>query len=371
MSHSKKTNSSQIAIVGAGVEGVASLVQIIRNPQLLPRVSKVYLFDRNEPGKSGPYCHESTILLMNTSVGVNSIFENDPDHFYRWLLEHRKEWQSTYPEINTIDEASFVPRRLYGEYLSDVFEQTVIKAKRLNLDVVWVPQYVSRIQSKANKQVVYSECGDKYPVDFVIMASGKEPTETLTFANLQGTPQYFASPYVDLSCYQSIPDSARVLIIGSRLSAIDTIRLLQSQGFKGKIEVSSRSGLFPAVRTETLMHKMTMKSYELHNTLSGLVMALEAACLGQQHNSVSDDLFASRQGDIDWQQHILPFIFRAKTLWSEQTENEKARFKNEIQKKLSRFINAFQEEAAETIVRLIEEGRFSISSGLKKVTFIK
>src|SRR6476646_311716 len=105
----------RVAIVGAGAAGSLTAVQLMRQADRLGRPVEIWLVDPAE--RTGPGIAYSTCdprHLLNVPAGRMSAFPDDPGHFLRWLTDHHL----------PTDPGDFVPRRVYGQYLSDLVEST-------------------------------------------------------------------------------------------------------------------------------------------------------------------------------------------------------------------------------------------------------
>lgn len=151
----------------------------------------VALIDRRAPFGAGTAfgtrhpCH-----LLNVPAGRMSAYEDEPGHFLAWARERRE----------SIEEASFLPRGLYGEYLRHVLDESATHAL---LGSELVP-----VTGEARAVTVHSEragatirfaCGSEIEADAVVLALGNfgpaDPTiddpsfyETTTTRATRGCP---------------------------------------------------------------------------------------------------------------------------------------------------------------------------------------
>src|SRR5258705_8031396 len=93
-----------VAIIGGGFCGTMVAVHLLRAGAGL----RVLLIERTGRfGRGAAYGTSSPSHLLNVPAGRMSPFENDPEHFLRWV-------RSRLPGAGGGD---FVPRMIYGEYL--------------------------------------------------------------------------------------------------------------------------------------------------------------------------------------------------------------------------------------------------------------
>ncbi len=117
MSNSTK-RAYHITIVGGGFSGAMVAVHLSR---LAPRL-RVLVIDKG--GAYGPgvaYGTADREHLLNVPAGKISAFPDQPNHFLDWLKAHRAEPGEA--GIDGISADAFLPRKVYGQYLKDLFDQ--------------------------------------------------------------------------------------------------------------------------------------------------------------------------------------------------------------------------------------------------------
>ena len=210
-----------VAIVGGGFSGIAVAGQLAR---LAPHL-KVALFERRDAvGPGVAYSTPHSAHLTNSRAAKMSAFEDDPEHFVRWLAGR-----------GAPDE--FVPRRLYGEYLRSIaaaLERPGFAAIRAS---------VSAIEPATDGSFrVEADDGSAVRARAVVLATGNLESETAGIPPaLLLHPRFIADPY--RVRYEDLRGD--VLIVGSGLSGLDAIVGLDAAGFTGTIHTLSRRGLFP------------------------------------------------------------------------------------------------------------------------------
>src|SRR5271170_1316259 len=96
-----------VAIIGAGFSGTVVAIRLLRESV---GAMRVILVNRSGPmGRGLAYGTASGEHLLNVPAGNMSAFAEDPGDFVRYCNGIDPEYQAN----------SFVPRRMYGEYLSD------------------------------------------------------------------------------------------------------------------------------------------------------------------------------------------------------------------------------------------------------------
>jgi uncharacterized NAD(P)/FAD-binding protein YdhS len=177
-------------------------------------------------------CH-----LLNVPAGDMSAYRDDPDHFVRWLGQHQPSGQRN----------SFVPRRLYGEYLRSVLADVGYRAGREAFEVV-TGRVTDLVALPGRRPEVRCHDGRSVAGDSVVLALGhfapRRPARISPAAEASG--RYLADPWSptvqDLGAAEP---HASVLLLGSGLTAVDVALALRSRGHRGPIVAVSRHGLLP------------------------------------------------------------------------------------------------------------------------------
>ncbi|QCR23178.1 FAD/NAD(P)-binding protein [Pontibacter sp. SGAir0037] len=243
-------NSTTIAIVGGGANGVATFVhlvlKLIVSPVKCEHVKIVLIEKDREFGPGLAYGTKEEGHLLNTSAGLMGIFAEEPLHFVEWLYKNRETVQQEYAGIE-IDANSYVPRHLYGRYLKATLSEYKDVAQRHNLRVSWLHDEVTDAEITDKRVVLALRSGAEVKADFAVLATGTP--EPNNFPHLKESPQYVDFPWPSDRLLRKIPRDAAVSMLGTSLTAIDTIVTLTDNGHRGKLTLYSRNGLLPRVQT--------------------------------------------------------------------------------------------------------------------------
>jgi uncharacterized NAD(P)/FAD-binding protein YdhS len=113
---------NSISIIGGGFAGTILARQLIERTSQV----KIYLFNHSsEVAKGVAYdCNQNTALL-NVIASKMSAFPDNNEHFLNWCLNH-----PTYKnDSKSMVANAFLPRKIYGEYLESIWEETKIRAQ--------------------------------------------------------------------------------------------------------------------------------------------------------------------------------------------------------------------------------------------------
>ncbi|MGI6857036.1 FAD/NAD(P)-binding protein [Mesorhizobium sp. 1B3] len=216
-----------IIIIGGGASGILMAAHLLRGNDADIRVTIV----EKGPafGKGIAYSTTLPDHVLNVSALGMSAYADDPEHFFRWLVETG---QAT-PE----NPAVYVPRRIYGEYLASVLaklrgqEATTGRLRTIAEECLSVQPTASGVEVRlANGTSIVGHAA--------ILAVGHEeqPSPDHAFAIRPG-------PESDTPLEADAP----VLILGTGLSMVDMWLSLESRGHRGPVVAVSRRGLLPSV----------------------------------------------------------------------------------------------------------------------------
>lgn len=216
-----------VAIIGAGFSGTLQAINLLRHDG--PRATLIERAPVAGTGLAYGAAHPSHVL--NVRAANMSAFPDDPSHFVRWL------------EKRGVVEAAtaFIPRVTYGEYLRELLEAALRDPSgRLTLvrGEVEDLEFANNVKVRMRDRVVEADAavlavGNLPPHD----PPGLDP-EMLSAVRYKGDPW-------DASVPENLADTDTVLIIGTGLTMVDVVLLLDARGFKGRIVALSRRGLLP------------------------------------------------------------------------------------------------------------------------------
>lgn len=222
--------------IGAGPTGVSVFRQVYEVLKKQNEILDYVIADDKEPGKGLAFGTGFNTHILNLPASIMSLDPANPLEFCEWRSTHESFWNDgTYKESAW---SEFPPRRLFGKYVSSIMQNLLIVRPDAHLIKKKV---VSIYELKGpNKFLAKYEDGETELFDKVILCLGHSPLKPLFETNHS---IYKHSPY-DV---KNIPQSARIGIIGSRLTAIDIVLALKERGHTGEIYMASRSGVLPKI----------------------------------------------------------------------------------------------------------------------------
>jgi uncharacterized NAD(P)/FAD-binding protein YdhS len=227
----------KIAIIGGGFSGTLLSTHLVRNTA---GPMEVILINESDVLNTGiAYDPYSEKFLLNVIASKMSAFLAESDHFLNWVMlrDHFK------GKEKELIGNSYQPRKLYGEYLKDIWEETLRLAQEKQVSIRVINSVVTDILRTNDSFDLVLKDGTKVQAEYGIIASGN---------HLPGNPQIKSSFFKDSSNYFQNPwdkhsvsglkSNKPVLIIGNGLTMVDTVMGLLEQGFSGQIISISPNG---------------------------------------------------------------------------------------------------------------------------------
>ncbi|MDD2723369.1 MAG: FAD/NAD(P)-binding protein [Methylovulum sp.] len=236
-------NVNKIAIIGAGYSGTMVAVHLLRQA-VCPLA--VYLIEPSPQQfcRGVAYSADQDCHLLNVPAFNMSAFPDDPGHFYTWAKARENDLLNP-PWLAEISPASFLPRRVYGDYLVDLLDKTVSST----------PDYV-RLERKIDKAIavtisdgqvnVHLLGGGMLHVQKAVLAIGNFPPSDPWISNpaFYQSGRYFSNPWLP-GLLPKLLNTDSCLLVGSGLTMVDWAVALKVAGYQGIINTISRRGLRP------------------------------------------------------------------------------------------------------------------------------
>lgn len=228
----------RIGIIGGGFSGTMTVVQLIlKSKQPL----EILIFESKKHFNKGfAYNPYSKRQLLNVITAKMSAFAEKPDHFLDWVMQ-QKDFVN---QDRAIVANSFLPRFVYGEYLSDVWKNILPLATSKNIKIKLIEKKVSDISINEDQITIETEKGNIEIMDVCVIATGNQVPRNPSIKNdrfYKNSKNYFQNPW-SFDSVSNIKSDKPVLIIGNGLTMVDTVIGLQENGFKGEIYSISPNG---------------------------------------------------------------------------------------------------------------------------------
>lgn len=315
-----------VAIAGAGFSGTLQALNLLRHDG--PRAT---LIERAAvPGQGLAYGAAHPGHLLNVRAASMSAFPDDPDHLVRWLADHGQG-----------GAGAFIPRLTYGAYLRDLLADararagerlTVIEGEAIDVE-------------EGDGVTVRLADGRRIDADAAVLAVGNLPPHAppgLDPARLSAH-RYKGDPWAP-DVAEGLGRDDTVLVIGTGLTMVDLVLMLDSSGFEGRVIALSRRGLLPRRHAdgpppERLRERpATVASALLHEV-------------------------RARAGADGWRQAVDGMRPFTQGMWANASEAERARFLRHLRPWWDVHRHRLAPAVADRLAALIEGGRLAVRAG--------
>jgi uncharacterized NAD(P)/FAD-binding protein YdhS len=230
-----------IAIVGGGFCGTITAVNLVR---LSREPLQVRLINDGFPtGRGIAYGTRRGEHLLNVVARNMSALSDQPNHFVDWLRS-----RSEFAELpDAVLRETFVPRRTYGDYLSNLLHWfTSNDAGRAHVRVERIQGRAVDVLTRDDGADVLLQDGGIVSADRVLLATGNLPPADMTADGAPFEhPRYFANPWTDWENRLPEDRNTPIVLLGTGLTMIDALLTLWACGWRGPITAVSRSGRLP------------------------------------------------------------------------------------------------------------------------------
>ncbi|MBL7913428.1 MAG: FAD/NAD(P)-binding protein [Bacteroidia bacterium] len=335
-----------VAIIGSGLTGTLAAIYLKKSNA----DTNVILFEKSADKtlRGIPYSHQLEYQPLNVNTKGMTLFDDNPLHFFNWWKQNH----TRYPEFKNIvpKEGDFVQRNIYGDYLTETFEnmnQSVSKpVKIVNGEVIDI------LETGNSDYKIQLADGGIFEADKVLFALGNFPPSDPTFVRtsaIADDPAYISHPWLD-NAIDDLPKDASVLFVGAGLTMVDLSVSLKKRGATGKFYVVSRRGLLPRPHAETAPYtlKCVDKKYDT-------ALELFRAIRKEAKEAVSNG--------IDWRSVIDAIRPYTQTLWLNLPEHEKRRFLSHIRPYWDVLRHRMPQESFRQISGLQESGQMELLAG--------
>jgi uncharacterized NAD(P)/FAD-binding protein YdhS len=331
--HTNIGNERTVVIIGGGAAGVLVAVHILKRATQPAKI--IIVEPRAKLGEGIPYSTTYDSHLLNVPAGRMSAFDDDPQHFFRWLRKSGHE---------SVALDSFVPRTLYGQYLRACLSEARKESPQVSLD--HYQTRAVRIEIVAPRAQVILDDGVRLPADRVVVAIGHQPPgnpmpEGATVDALLGWTE---------AAYEGLDPESPVLLVGSGLTAVDAVLALDQSGHRGPIHVSSRHGKWP-LKHQAVSTNISLPILEGDLTLRGALKTLQA--LVPKH----------KEGHRDWRPVVDGLRPQTVGIWTRLPLAERRRFLRHIRYLWEIHRHKMPREVASKLAGMRAAGRLMLYAG--------
>jgi uncharacterized NAD(P)/FAD-binding protein YdhS len=335
----------KITIIGGGAAGTLLAINLIKNAGDAPL--EINLIEKRERvGRGVAYSATADYHLLNVPAAKMGAFPDDVEHFHRWLTAKKHDYATS----------DFVPRRLYGEYLRELFDETSAE-KGEKVTVRTIEDEAADVSLRDGKAFTRLASGAFVESDKVVLAFGNflpphPKAENQAFVE---TEKYFQNPWCP-NLLDRLSATDDILVIGTGLTFADIAMSLYHNGHKGKIHAFSTRGLLPAV------HKLGFAYDSFADELKDQTRITDLLKIVRRH------IEKAESDGSDWRAVIDSLRPQTQEIWLNLPLAEKRYFKQH----LSRYWNVARHRLPPETARILDEmqaaNQLEIGSGrLQKI----
>ncbi len=324
----------RVAVVGGGASGVLTALQLLTTSGDSALCVTVHEAS-GVLGRGIAYGTSDPRHLLNVRARHMSAFADVPSDLLDWARRAGRD----------PDPQGFLPRMEYAAYLQDTLasvadHRLTISAGRVD-DVVAVP---GGFELRTRDRV--STAGT------VVLASGNQAPQSLTVAgaDLAGLPGHLPNPW-DLGALRALPADAHVVVVGTGLTAIDTVITLLEQDPGRRAVMVSRHGLLPFGHIEQQSTAWVTRVPDGPLTADGLALL------------VREQVEAARAQGVDWRNVVDGLRAPTPSIWRRLELEERRRFLDRYVRDWEIRRHRMAPEVAECIDGYRRAGRLTVVGG--------
>jgi uncharacterized NAD(P)/FAD-binding protein YdhS len=232
----------RVTIVGGGLSGAATAVQLARSSSVALAITIVE--PAAELGRGLAYSADDPDHRVNGTPLTHMIDPQQPDLLQKWIANTNLLARD--PEAVVAGSGTFIRRMDFGRFVSDTLRDHATGLASGSTIRHCRDMAVDLLPNKAGFTV--RTAGDvMLDAHLVVVATGNAaPRLPRPFAAAHVCHPAIVAQPTDMTRIRALPSDARVLLIGSGLTAFDILSTLARRKHAGPITVISRRGMRPS-----------------------------------------------------------------------------------------------------------------------------
>lgn len=295
----------RIVILGGGFAGTACAIHLMRDHPGL-RAELWVIEPRPHLGAGLAYSSPAREHRTNVAAARMTLFPEDQEHFHRWVRAQGEVARD--PASEMADGRLYPSRAVFGRYVKETLEGVLADSPGVRFRHVQ-SEAVEMASDGGGFRITLAD-GERLAADAVVLAASHSSPDLPQ--PLRGCPNVVANPW-NVASIEAIPQTARVLIVGTGLTACDVLATLLVRGHSGPMTALSRHGLLPRPRTLLPVEAEGDFSAAPETTALGLLLRIRravdvATAAGRPWENIIDALrqqSAVVWGTLDWTQRRL------------------------------------------------------------------
>lgn len=316
-----------LAIVGGGASAVLLLAALAREPAA--KGMRIDLYERMPArlGRGIAYSTQHNVHLLNVRAANMSAYEADKDDFANWAA------------AKGFKPQDFVPRKLFGVYLGEKFEQA---KQALNLTIIEADIESIRKIDKEEYEIGYGNRKRSYTT--VVQASGNaRPIKPRVAGNVAW---YFDDPWS--ADFAALGNLRHIALVGSGLTATDMVLALYGKNYQGKISIISRHSLLPASHAAPATWPSFLTEEDYKETPYRLLRRIRA------------EVKKAAGENVPWQAVVDSLRSHTNPIWDSMTRKTRERFMKRLFTLWNVHRHRMAPQIAQAMDALIKAGRLEM-----------
>ncbi|MBM7063168.1 FAD/NAD(P)-binding protein [Pseudomonas sp. UL073] len=332
-----------LAIIGTGFSGAVTAVQFLR---YAPPGIRVILINRSGSMARGlAYGTNSPLHLLNVPAGNMTALAEEPDSFLSFCQER----------LPSITASSFIPRKIYGDYLSSLLNDVERRCRNKILLQRMVAEVLS-LRPHEDGVIIELTSGEKLHANHVVLALGHfAPLDPPNIAAAQTAGRYQQDPWTGTAPVTTNRDKP-ALLLGTGLTALDVALGMIQRGHRGTIHMLSRRGLLP------LPHREQRSVLATPAEFSARLLNGQPTVLGYWRAIRQQVEYAAMDG-MDWRDLIAALRPITTQLWARLPDAERRRFLRHAQPYWDVHRHRVAPEAHQCFERAMADGLIKVMAG--------
>ena len=334
--------SATIAIIGGGFSGTVLAANLLHRPP--PTPTRILIVERRpQCGRGVAYAQGSYPYLLNVPASRMSAMSYEPTQ----LLEFARQ------RIPDAGPDTYLPRKLYGEYLQELL-QSVERAAPRGVQLERVRGAATAIRPLHESGPILVQVADQeYLADQVVLACGDPPPAVRPYAqHVAGLPAYLCDPHQGPLLRAG--DRA-VLLIGTGLTMIDVAVAVAAHNPDVRVMAISRHGLLPAPQQP--------QSPAVLDSQLDLCALLASRSLRQMFRAVRALAQGLQARGHDWREAITRVRACVPALWQQLSATDRARFLRHVRAYWDMHRHRMPPQFAQRVADMRRSGQLLVRAG--------
>ncbi|OAA52995.1 pyridine nucleotide-disulfide oxidoreductase family protein [Cordyceps fumosorosea ARSEF 2679] len=371
LAQSISVTKPDVVIVGGGAGGIAVALHLIEQAKKGRILREIVIIEKRDilgPGLAfSTDCHGTILNMHSDTMGI---YNENPQDYTQW----RK----------SLEDGPFPSRVDYGKYLQERWTKATEEARALGIVIVAVQANATDIDRVGDSgYTVTLDNQTTLTAHAVVLALGNFTGSAN--GHLAGKPGYLANPWPTTQL-SSIPPTAHVLVVGSRLSAVDTALYLSENGHQGPVTFMSRSGRLPRVQGDPTPNPRRYALHELAREVEGTgnpeenLLRLASALMDEistatggdwswmvekasPKEQLEADLAAAQEGRVRWQSILNGTAPVVERYWNALSATSQKLFMERFNSAWMTYRHAMPVKNAKRVLALLSKGQLRVVRG--------